>query len=116
MPLDVGGAGGEDPDAAVDAAAVEHLDQHLQVRRGEEPEEAAVAGHRQRAAAARAAEEVGPADLDGEAAAEQAEASRRGGARGRRLGGDDLVEPRQRRGRLDDAVAVDRVEADHAAV
>src|SRR3954469_6316845 len=88
--FDVGERPVEDPEVAVDGAAVEHLDHQLGVARREEPEGAAVAGERRGVAGLELARRGVPVlDRDQEPSAVQAELVRAGAARcGEALGED----------------------------
>jgi hypothetical protein len=84
--LDVGGGGSEHPEAVVERAAIEHLDQHLPVVGVEEPQQARVVGavwHQLRRAGVVLA--VAPVDRHLEAVADQAQARIVGAQLGGRL-------------------------------
>src|SRR5579864_3918966 len=72
--LGVGEAAGEDPEVPVDGAAVQDLEQHLEVGAGEEPEGAGVAGQGDGVAGSAGAAGQHVLGADGEAGALEAEA------------------------------------------
>src|SRR5205807_2016066 len=92
--LDVGEAAREDPEVVEERAGVEHLDDQLDVRGGEEPEVTAVAGEAHRRAVAAAAVTGAPGRTHAEAAAVETEIAgalrTRGGVRREgEVGGQD---------------------------
>src|SRR5260370_11044215 len=86
--LRIGEAGGEHPEVPVDGAAVQDLEQHLEVGAGEEPEGAGVGGQGEGVAGAAGAVGQDVLGADGEAAGLEAEPGVARRARG--LGGRTL--------------------------
>jgi hypothetical protein len=104
--FDVGQRAVEQPVMAVDARAVEHLDDQLGIGRVEEPEGAGIGGQRHRVAGGKLLRaRVAEAHVEPEAVAFEAQAGRRGGTTGGAVALDELARQAAHRPRPENAPA-----------